>query len=44
MAVIYYGDMLVTLREQTEPYELNRGDAEACREVDRDHTRLVPRR
>ena len=32
MAVIYYGDMLVTLREQTEPYELNRGDAEAMQE------------
>ena len=29
LSVIYYGDLLVTLRAQTEPYELNKGDAEA---------------
>ena len=28
LAVLYYGDMLVSLRAQTEPYELNPGDAE----------------
>jgi len=29
MAVIYYGDLLVALRAQTEPYELEKGAAEA---------------
>lgn len=32
MAVIYYGDLLVTLRAQTEPYELEKGAAEAMQE------------
>lgn len=27
LAAIYYGDMLVTLKAQTEPYELHHGDA-----------------
>ena len=29
LSVIYYGDLLVTLRAQTEPYELEHGAAEA---------------
>ena len=29
LAAIYYGDLLVTLRAQTVPYELHRGDADA---------------
>ena len=32
LSVIYYGDLLVTLRAQTEPYEVNKGDAEAMQE------------
>ncbi len=32
LAVIYYGDLLVTLRAQTEPYELTKGEAEAIQE------------
>ncbi|MCI8738948.1 MAG: 2-hydroxyglutaryl-CoA dehydratase [Oscillibacter sp.] len=32
LAVIYYGDLLVALRAQTEPYETERGAAEACQE------------
>ena len=32
LAVIYYGDLLVTLRAQTQPYEINPGDAEAVQE------------
>ena len=32
LAAIYYGDLLVTLRAQTEPYERRRGDAEAMQE------------
>ena len=32
LAVIYYGDMLVALRAQTEPYEIHRGDAAAMQE------------
>ncbi len=32
LAVIYYGDMLVSLRAQTEPYETNKGDAERMQE------------
>ena len=32
LAVIYYGDLLVTLRAQTEPYEVHKGDAEALQE------------
>ena len=32
LAVIYYGDLLVSLRAQTEPYELRRGEAEAVQE------------
>ena len=32
LAVIYYGDMLVSLRAQTEPYEINKGDAERMQE------------
>ena len=32
MAVIYYGDLLVTLRAQTEPYELEKGATLACQE------------
>ena len=31
-SVIYYGDLLVTLRAQTEPYEINKGDAAAMQE------------
>ena len=31
-SVIYYGDLLVTLRAQTEPYEVNKGEAEAMQE------------
>ena len=29
LSVVYYGDLLVTLRAQTEPYEINKGEAEA---------------
>lgn len=29
LAAVYYGDLLVALRAQTEPYERRRGDAEA---------------
>ena len=32
MAIIYYGDLLVALRAQTEPYELEKGAAEAMQE------------
>lgn len=32
LAVIYYGDLLVTLKAQTEPYELEKGAAAACQE------------
>ena len=32
LASIYYGDLLVTLRAQTEPYERRRGDALAAQE------------
>ena len=32
LAVIYYGDLLVTLRAQTEPYEIEKGAAEAVQE------------
>ena len=32
MYVIYYGDMLVALKAQTEPYELEKGAALACQE------------
>ena len=32
MAVIFYGDLLVTLKAQTAPYELHKGDALACQE------------
>ena len=32
LATIYYGDLLVALRAQTEPYELQKGAAEAVQE------------
>nr|WP_325214329.1 2-hydroxyglutaryl-CoA dehydratase [uncultured Oscillibacter sp.] len=32
LAVIYYGDLLVALRAQTEPYEVRKGDAERLQE------------
>ena len=32
MAIIYYGDLLVALRAQTEPYEVEKGAAQACQE------------
>ena len=32
LPVVYYGDLLVTLRAQTEPYEINKGEAEAMQE------------
>ena len=32
LAVIYYGDMLVSLRAQTEPYEVHMGDAKQVQE------------
>ena len=32
LAIIYYGDLLVALRAQTEPYELEKGAAEALQE------------
>ena len=32
LSVIYYGDLLVTLRAQTEPYEVNKGETEAMQE------------
>ena len=32
LSVIYYGDQLVTLRAQTEPYEINKGETEAMQE------------
>ena len=32
LAVIYYGDLLVALKSQTEPYELEKGAALACQE------------
>ena len=32
LSAIYYGDLLVALRAQTEPYELNKGDALALQE------------
>ena len=32
LAVIFYGDLLVTLRAQTEPYETERGAAARCQE------------
>ena len=32
LSVIYYGDLLVTLRSQTEPYEINKGETEAMQE------------
>ena len=31
-SVIHYGDLLVTLRAQTEPYEINKGETEAMQE------------
>ena len=32
LAVIYYGDLLVALKAQTEPYEIEKGAAAACQE------------
>ena len=32
LAVIYYGDLLVALKAQTEPYEIEKGTAAACQE------------
>ncbi len=32
LSVIYYGDLLVTLKAQTEPYEVHKGEAEAMQE------------
>ena len=32
LSVIYYGDLLVKLRAQTEPYEVNKGETEAMQE------------
>ena len=32
LSVVYYGDLLVTLRAQTEPYEIKKGEAEAMQE------------
>ena len=32
LSVIYYGDLLVALKAQTEPYELEKGAAAACQE------------
>ncbi len=32
LSVVYYGDLLVTLRAQTESYEINKGEAEAMQE------------
>ena len=32
LACIYYGDLLVALRAQTEPYETHKGDAQALQE------------
>jgi len=32
LSVIYYGDLLVALRAQTEPYEVEKGSAEAVQE------------
>ena len=32
LAAIYYGDLLVTLKAQTAPYEIHRGDAAALQE------------
>ncbi len=32
LSVIYYGDLLVTLRAQTEPYEVNKGETKAMQE------------
>jgi len=32
LSVIYYGDLLVALRAQTEPYEVEKGSAEAMQE------------
>ena len=32
LACIYYGDLLVALKAQTEPYELEKGAASACQE------------
>lgn len=32
LSVVYYGDLLVTLRAQTEPYEINKGEAAAMQE------------
>ena len=32
LAAIYYGDLLVTLKAQTEPYEIHTGDAAALQE------------
>ena len=32
LSVIHYGDLLVTLRAQTEPYEVNKGETEAMQE------------
>ena len=32
LSVIHYGDLLVTLRAQTEPYEINKGETEAMQE------------
>ena len=33
LTIIYYGDLLVALKAQTEPYELRRGDAAALQET-----------
>ena len=33
LTIIYYGDLLVALKAQTEPYELHRGDAAAMQET-----------
>ncbi len=32
LSVMHYGDLLVTLRAQTEPYEINKGETEAMQE------------
>ena len=32
LACIYYGDLLVTLKAQTEPYELEKGAAQKCQD------------
>lgn len=32
LSAVYYGDLLVALKAQTAPYEINKGDALACQE------------